>query len=620
MLVALMFVIFRQYELLTYILWGDEAETIVASKMIASGLNLYSEIFNHHGPLTFLPGYILEKFGNFGISGHRVFIVLGQWLILYVIYSTPLIKSQVIKNYLVLAVAYYIVMFLPEMFGHMYKYQVLVGLLTVVLVIKFLLPIIFLPNTNQRAIAASSIIISSLPFLAIPYIAASLLFFLAFVNRSNYKQAFKFIIIGIILNLLFLYIIGSFSGYIADHFYMNTQILPAYQGGGLTIHNGIIRIFNFFTSSLLGFFFFCFMILSLFRISLMDQKWLLFRSLLIVLGVISFLYRSTGGFHALPFYYSIIIIPVMMLINVKEIPELSKKLLLLFSIPLLISLYIINNKTQTRIIPKTTEFAELVKKLTSKDDKIIAYSFKNHEYIYADRLPASGNFFYLPWQEKYNEKPILGIKIDSCIDINKNKPKIMLIDKWKVWGNYTWDSYGGCIQKILDKDYIKMPGKPFYIRKNSQSKIDFGDISIQRKMKATPPLSKNHSIKLFLTSKYKDEKIKRIAIMFGTHKRKNLGFAELRLLGIDGSIYRKQFSLESLVDNRYQSFDLNNQNYISGEIISISGHGVSTWESKDSKNVSLTCIIYEYTNGMTEFTPGCPVIFDSITKSGSNDN
>ena len=56
-----------QVLLLNYKEWGDESETIVAAKMIASGLRLYSEIFNHHGPLTFLTGLLVEKIGGDGI-------------------------------------------------------------------------------------------------------------------------------------------------------------------------------------------------------------------------------------------------------------------------------------------------------------------------------------------------------------------------------------------------------------------------------------------------------------------------------------------------------------------------------------------------------------------------
>ena len=117
-------------------------------------------------------------------------------------------------------------------------------------------------------------------------------------------------------------------------------------------------------------------------------------------------------------------------------------------------------------IPRETEFSRIVQQYTQADDKIIAYSFVNYEYIAANRLPASGNFFYLPWQKAYNENPVLGIKIDACEDIANYRPKVMLINKWLVWGVYPWESYGGCIQQILDEQYIKWPNRPYYIRKD----------------------------------------------------------------------------------------------------------------------------------------------------------
>lgn len=67
-----------QTKLLTYIEMGDESETIVAAKMIAAGDSLYSGIFNHHGPLTFLPGVLLEYFGDFGVPGYRIPIAILQ--------------------------------------------------------------------------------------------------------------------------------------------------------------------------------------------------------------------------------------------------------------------------------------------------------------------------------------------------------------------------------------------------------------------------------------------------------------------------------------------------------------------------------------------------------------
>jgi len=117
----------------------------------------------------------------------------------------------------------------------------------------------------------------------------------------------------------------------------------------------------------------------------------------------------------------------------------------------------------------STEFSRLAERVTNKEDKIISYSNQNYEYIVSHRLPASGSFYYLPWVEKYNQNPQYDIVIDGCKDIKLYKPKIMLIDKWIVWDKFSWESYGGCIQNILNEDYIQIYKKPYYLRKDIYS-------------------------------------------------------------------------------------------------------------------------------------------------------
>jgi len=95
--------------------------------------------------------------------------------------------------------------------------------------------------------------------------------------------------------------------------------------------------------------------------------------------------------------------------------------------------------------------------------------------------------------------------------------------------------------------------------------------------------------------------------MFGTYVRQNPGEAELRLKGPDGAEFVQRFSLPDLADNKYRYFDLDSKRYVSGEIVSITGDGVSTWESHSEKGGVNTCITYEYNNGKRRFTPGCPL-------------
>ena len=190
------------------------------------------------------------------------------------------------------------------------------------------------------------------------------------------------------------------------------------------------------------------------------------RSLFLAIAIFSLLMRG-NIYHGVPFWYSCIAL-ITIIASQQKLSVQQKLLWVLFTFicilrtayPLIIDPDLLSSKRR----PESTEFGDLAKSITDKDDRIIAYSFQNFEYIAADRLPASGHFFYLPWQEKYNETPKFGIEINACVEIDKYRPKIMLIDKWVVWGKYGWNTYADCIQSLLDQNYSQIPDRPYYIR------------------------------------------------------------------------------------------------------------------------------------------------------------
>ncbi len=186
-----------------------------------------------------------------------------------------------------------------------------------------------------------------------------------------------------------------------------------------------------------------------------------------MVGIESLLLRGSG-FQGLPYWYAITAIP---LIFFKETFAISRKfypLLVAALIFCVVKLLIILPDDKIRIrskpVPKFTPFSELVKRYTDKEDRILAYSFQNYQYILADRLPGSENFFYLPWLEKYSLTQVLGVTLDTCGDIRKNRPKMLLIDKMNVNGEWPWESYAACIQELINQDYLQVRGTHYYIR------------------------------------------------------------------------------------------------------------------------------------------------------------
>lgn len=605
-----------QIKLLHYMEWGDESETIVAAKMIAANSSLYSQVFNHHGPLTFLPGFLLEKLENFGVAGHRVPIAILQIIAICSIYFSPLLKNGFTKYLYTAIVVTVMLLFLPKVFGHMYKYQVLAGLLLVIILAQYTLPSLIssiqLPPKN---IVIGNILISSLSFLAISYIPLSIFLFFASLRKEAFVKSFVSFLAGFAANILFLILIGSVAGFLAFHVYLNLNILPSflplYNSQGVTILQLIITTFNNVTSSFGQFFLFLLLITATSFLAFFEKK-IPWRSILIFLGIGSLLIREIN-FHALPYFYSLLAFPLVFFYNRSIITRQSQLAVLLLILICTVKLSLLIPRDQHKLkvvrIPESTEFSQFAQFFTEKNDRIIAYSFQNFQYIAADRLPASGHYFYLPWQEKYNENPKFGIRINACKEISDYRPKVMLIDKWKVWDKFSWESYGSCIQKLLDSNYVQWPDKPYYLRKDLLTEnIEVPAKGAPRKMQPSPLISPSNSlpISMALSHQKQNNALKRIGIMFGTYNRHNTGVAELRLTGPDGSQWSQRFSMADLVDNKYRYFDLDFKRYSTGEVVSISGSGVSTWESHDDKGGALTCINYTYVDGKRGFTPGCP--------------
>ncbi|WKN23573.1 hypothetical protein [Azotobacter vinelandii] len=463
-----------QVKLLDYLAFGDEAETIVTAKMIVSGQELYSEIFNHHGPLTFLSGVLLETFGDFGVSTHRVPIAILQIVALASIYCSPLLKGVLRKIYTMVAAAV-MLLFLPDLFGNMYLYQVIAGLFLVIILSQYVLPVIVgSEGVFGWRVILGNFLIASLPFLAITYAPVATLLFMAGLRRSFSTLAVSCFLGGFFANIAFLIFIGSLAGFFAFHVYLNAEILPLYTGGQDWVH--LVRsAFDAVTRSLADFSIFVMLMVAVCRLanSEIGFPW---RSFFVGIGVATLLIRGLG-FHGLPYYYLLLAMPLVFFYRCSNGSVQSYCIASILVVVCIVKLSLLvpgdRQKLEFAKNPVSTEFSRLVRGITDKNDKIIAYSFNNHEYIVADRLPASGYFFYLPWQEKYNESPVLGVSINACEEISSYRPKVMLINKWKVWDTFPWESYASCVQGLLDKSYVKIPERPYYLRKDILSELIF---------------------------------------------------------------------------------------------------------------------------------------------------
>ncbi|CAN1523435.1 hypothetical protein MCEZE4_01171 [Burkholderiaceae bacterium] len=464
------FLIRYQIRLFDYFQWDDESETIVTAKMMAHGYRLYSEVFNNHGPLVFLPGMVLEWFGWFQIKQHRIVIALMQWVAFGAIFFSPLLKNtdKYLKLVYVFLAGTITVVYFPFLsFSHTYTYQVVAALFLVVVLAQYGLPIICdSSQVSKRAVVTGNLLLVCLPFLALNFAPPALILFFAFFKPTRIKETLLGVLIGLALNFAFIALFSSFPGWYAIHYYVSVEIMSPLRGEVASIPGFLLTIQRSLTQEIPSFLAIVVMVASISRLSL-SEKGFPYRTSLLFIGLISLLIRGTGV-QGPPFYFACLTLPIVFFSGLNTV---NKKyyifivpLLILCITKLLLIFWFDKYELEKRRIASTSHFSELVQKLTNKDDRILVYTYHNEEYIKADRLPASGNHHYFVWQEKYNRNPILGISIDTCKEIANNPPKLIMTDMWSPVDSHPWASYSQCIQGVLNQKYTQVKNNPIWIR------------------------------------------------------------------------------------------------------------------------------------------------------------
>jgi hypothetical protein len=102
-----------------------------------------------------------------------------------------------------------------------------------------------------------------------------------------------------------------------------------------------------------------------------------------------------------------------------------------------------------------------VQRLVPPGGTFLALPFMAASYLNAQRLPASGDYYYLPFQAEYDRAPILGRAIDLCGDIERVRPAVILMVDFPVgvWGSLS--QYKPCVAQLLARDYTPLPTIPF---------------------------------------------------------------------------------------------------------------------------------------------------------------
>lgn len=245
-------------------------------------------------------------------------------------------------------------------------------------------------------------------------------------------------------------------------------------------------------------------------------------------------------------------------------------------------------------LPTSSEFGRIAQALTRPHDRIAAYTFKAKEYLLAKRLPAASDFFYLPMQKLYFERPILGVSKNVCDELRRVRPKIMYIDQWSIDEKHPWTGYGACIQEFATEQYVNIGGKPYYVRK------DVFDANAASFVPApvTFELVASGQTKELLSG---ERPLDQVAVRLNAMNRR--GRIEFNFSGPMGSVSRTVV-LHAVPSGTYHAIPLDGRPYDRMTVTFATDGGGALAHSA----AGLPCMVYGFSRQTDQVTPGCPLL------------
>jgi hypothetical protein len=596
--------IFKQKLLSNYLVWEDEFETIITTRMILNGDKLYQDVFNPHGPSTFILGLILETFGLSSIFQYRSLIFLLQIGVILSITFSPVITKPLTRILIFsISIFFYLTEFI-DYFSHTYTYQNIAGLSLAFIFAQVLIPITYSDYRPTRLKIFIGILLTvNLIFLAVTYIPISLIILFLIYSSINKKLFMMSIVTGTLLNTLFIIFYASWKGYLVQHFYINSQITPKFY----PFQNLTDFPMNIYRSLGQNFWLFAIIMTMFFVVALQLSHQRIYKPFLLLVGLLSLLIRGVE-FQALPFYY---IIPTLLLLILSKIERIRNHsifilpLFFIFVYSFYLSFY--DEKIQNNQIPTINEFKQLTEFFTNKNDEVFSYTFANSQYVIADRLPVSPYFFYLPMQYEYDRNPVLGVKFSICEDLKKSRPKVGYLEVYDFSSKLPWNQYATCVDDFIAKNYFQLPFNTLYIRRDLLTGI-INDESLRPEGKMIPSRKVDKSNLVLNTtanSITSQIRINGIGILFATYGKNIEGSITFNAKSSQKSI-SASIAGNKIVDNRYTFIDLPAGNYTEFSLISENEIDLSIWQFEEDLDLNLnSCIVMRYENETFKITPGC---------------
>lgn len=627
--------------------FGDETEKFVAARMMQDGLRLYRDIFAHHGPILYIIAHAyISLMAPADLLDTRWFMVGLALFSSAFIYFSPIFRNTVGRlaaTGLFLAVLSS-VWVLQGM--HMLLYHQVGGLLFIIPATQLFLPLFFGRKPTIPGLAWSGFSMVVVCFSAYAFgpsiVLVTLASFILLKRESGTAAALKHLLplvwgalLAVLLIASWFLLYADLEGFFIYHFYFNQEIYSRF------INFNLGKWLNQFQVSLVpaARVHACVLFLLVMSISIAlvagkpgraqsGGKSAIFPGVLFLLSLMLLNPRGALGFHDAGFEVAGLAVSSILIgycVGEANARFFSRNnLLLILVVFLFIGVVEDTSRKATSapwgvMKPDFKAFSDaralledygLVSELAADKGDTLSLIFNPALYIKTGKLPASGNYYYLPWQAAYNKNPVHGYKIDICADLALRRPSVIWFDNWKVWERYSVSDYEPCILQIMDSSYSRISDDShLFIR--SDRLLRSGAAPYGAEVFAAPALAEQSPIVLGSLSSHDvgGRRLSRIGIKFKTDPGHRSGKAELVLLAGDGRTYRQEFSLSDLQGDHYQYFDVPvdaGRGQVSGEIRSVSGGGISVWKIRSADGDVSACINYIYSDRTLALSPGCP--------------
>ena len=488
---------------------GDETEKFVAAKMLRHGQHLYRDVFAHHGPIA----YMMAHFYTAVVSETDFSFIRLELAVLALASCFAISFSPILKNITtrIWAAALYLFI-LSSVWAvqsiHMLLYQQIGGFLFVIALSQMLIPALLAEPISKAGLFFSGFSLTLACFSAYAFGPAAVLFVasstLALIaTKQNLKiHASNFLlgsVLAIAIVVWWLIFFGDLLGYLIYHFYFNQEIYTHFIAfstrqilNNLLFSTASDHIIQTLAVSFFGVWACALAFITLNKTA--TAKSFVLKSAAICLLFMAVLLvnpRGQYGFHNAGFvvlnFAAIALLAAFIL--QKQLSSLSVRSTVCALTCMVLFIFFVEYASKSAVstmsgVTKKEYPLQLVdlklsddpvyhyiRSIVKDNETILSLPFNPILYVKANRLPASGHYYYLPWQATYNRAPLLDYKIDICNDIDIKKPPVIWFDDWRVWNHFSISEYEPCIPTILAKHYIQHPEDPsFFIRTD---RIDF---------------------------------------------------------------------------------------------------------------------------------------------------